>query len=61
VLIAVADVNGGRLLRDSHARPGKLFTANETLIVSSVGVLQRNRFRQVLAAVLRLLRSNARA
>ncbi len=46
----------GSLERTSYARPGKLFTANETLIARSVGELAPDVAEAVLSAVIRLLR-----
>jgi hypothetical protein len=44
---------------ESHARPGKLFTASQTLIVASVGKLEGATFAQVLDAVIAVLRRSA--
>jgi mRNA interferase MazF len=41
----------GSLQRVSYARPGKLFTANESLIAARVGVLKPSVFAQVREAV----------
>jgi len=41
----------GSLRIQSFARPGKLFTANETLMVSKVARLSREKFDEVLRAV----------
>ena len=38
-------------------RPGKLFTANESLLVSQVGVLTDERFTALIAALIDLLQA----
>ena len=45
----------GGLQRVSYARPGKLFTANESLIVREVGRLKAEAHRDVVEAVVRLV------
>ncbi|MEX0867579.1 MAG: type II toxin-antitoxin system PemK/MazF family toxin [Pirellulales bacterium] len=52
-----ADFITGGLRRASHARPGKLFTANEQLIANSVGRLRDDALRRIVDAVVALLRS----
>lgn len=56
VPLAGADFVSGGLLVSSFARPGKLFTANCSLLVRSVGKLNDPAFQRVLAAVVNLLR-----
>jgi len=51
-----ADFAVGGLLVASFLRPGKLFTANNALIVRSVGRLNDATFQRVLDAVVVLLR-----
>ena len=46
----------GSLHLMSYARPAKLFTANRTLLVAQVGVLTRDTLKQVVEAVVELLR-----
>ena len=41
----------GGLQLTSYVRPGKLFTANETLMVESVGQLRGDKLRAILQAV----------
>lgn len=41
----------------SYARPGKLFTANHDLIVSEVATLKSHLLKQVIDAVVNLLRA----
>ncbi len=49
----------GSLQRASFARPGKLFTANESLIVAEAGRLRPEKHQQILAAVVALLQGRA--
>ena len=49
----------GGLMRDSFARPGKLFTANEGIVVRSVGQLSSEAHRAVVEAIVTLLRGEA--
>ncbi len=51
-----ADFASGGLLVASVARPGKLFTANESLITRTVGTLTDATFQKVLDAVLAVLK-----
>jgi mRNA interferase MazF len=48
----------GSLRRISYARPGKLFTANESLIAGQAGRLTRAAHREVVDAVVALLRAD---
>jgi mRNA interferase MazF len=45
----------GSLQITSFARPGKLFTANVSLIVSEVGILKKAATQQIVAAITELL------
>lgn len=56
VALVDADFATGSLLIASYARPGKLFTANDGLMVRSVGRLNAVAFQRVLDAVVGLLR-----
>lgn len=47
----------GSLRVKSYARPGKLFTANQALIVSAVGSVKEKSLRQIVDAVVDLLHS----
>ncbi len=47
----------GSLRRTSYARPGKLFTANESLIVREVGMLAPEAHQKIVEGVIELLRS----
>jgi hypothetical protein len=40
----------------SYARPGKLFTASQSLMVRQVGALKDDALKQIIEAVVELLR-----
>ena len=48
----------GSLRRASYVRPGKLFTANDSLFVTQVGILHASILQQVCDAVVAMLRGN---
>jgi mRNA interferase MazF len=50
----------GGLPRQSFARPGKLFTANESIFVRQVGLLDTAVHRRIVDAVVSLLRGEER-
>jgi hypothetical protein len=52
-------VEGG-LHRQSYVRPGKLFTANESIVVRRAGVLSATAHRGIVDAVIRLLEAGAK-
>jgi mRNA interferase MazF len=52
-----ADFYAGSLRVTSYARPGKLFTASSSLIVSEAGTLSQAAFQNIVQAVIDLLRS----
>ena len=56
VPITQASFSSGGLSRESFARPGKLFTANESIFVRQAGVLTPAAHRSILEALIRLLR-----
>ena len=58
VQIENEDFASGSLSLTSYARPGKIFTANESLIITQVGKLKDDSFRKVANAVIQLLRSH---
>jgi mRNA interferase MazF len=58
VEISDPDFLSGGLQRTSYARPGKLFTANRSLIVAEVGKLKGHPFESIIEAVVKLLRKN---
>jgi mRNA interferase MazF len=47
----------GGLQRTSYARPAKLFTANQELMVAEVGILAGAALKQVIDAVVEVLHS----
>ena len=51
-----SDFEKGSLRVVSYARPGKLFTANQELLVSEVGTLNDTAFNRLLDAVVSVLR-----
>lgn len=57
VELTSADFSVGSLSATSYARPGKVFTANRSLIVSEVGSLTDDAFRRVVEAVIDLLQT----
>lgn len=50
------DFASGSLRVTSYARPGKLFTANATIITSEVGVLKADALNRILDAVIAVFR-----
>jgi mRNA interferase MazF len=48
----------GSLQLVSYARPGKLFTANESLVATSVGSLTSDAHRQIIDAVIDILQDS---
>ena len=58
VEISDPDFLMGGLQRTSYARPGKLFTANRSLVVAEVGTLKGESFELIIEAVVKLLRKN---
>ena len=55
VCLADTDFSEGSLFRESFARPGKLFTANESLMLGSVGVLSTEKQREIVEAITHIL------
>jgi mRNA interferase MazF len=51
--------SAGSLRVLSHARPGKLFTANRNLIISEVATLTSQSLKQVVDAVVNLLHADS--
>lgn len=56
--LAAADFASGSLQRVSFARPGKLFTAHESLLHGQVGQLARESHARVIERVVALLRDD---
>ena len=52
-----ADFAHGSLRLTSYARPGKLFTAHNSLVANQVGKLQPGKFSTVRDAVVRMIQS----
>ena len=59
VPIALSDFESGGLQLDSYARPGKLFTANETLFSGMPGVLKTEKLHQIRNSVVALVSESA--
>ena len=53
------DFASGGLELTSYVRPGKLFTANEALMIETVGWLRTDKLRVILKAVAGLFEHNA--
>ena len=51
----------GSLQKISYARPGKLFTANQQLIVTEIGLLKKETLEKVIGAVIEILRGGLNA
>ena len=47
----------GSLRVTSYARPGKLFTANHSLVVTQVGALTARAFKRIIDAIMEILRA----
>jgi len=60
VALTSSDFLVGSLQRVSYARPGKLFTANTSLIVDNVGMLQNAARDRLVDAVVAILRKAAK-
>jgi len=60
VTLAEKDLKSGSLRVTSYARPGKLFTANESLIKETVGTLKKATINALLGAVIALLQESVR-
>ena len=58
VELSEADFHSGSLRRVSYARPGKLFTANQSLLEEQAGILKSAPFSKVVEAAVELLRSD---
>ena len=61
VEVTDADFDTGSIRVTSYARPGKLFTASSSLIVSQVGNLSPAALQNIVQAVVDLLRSGLKA
>jgi mRNA interferase MazF len=56
VEIVQSDFAAGSLMRTSYARPGKLFSANTTLMERQVGTLTQPKLTDIVDAVVGVLR-----
>ena len=57
-MLVDASFASGSLRVASYARPAKLFTANRNLMVAQVGKLKADSFRQIVEAVIGILRAS---
>ena len=55
VVIAQTDFKSGMLRLQSYARPSKLFTANEGLIISIEGTLKPEKLNEIREAIINIL------
>ena len=55
VVIAQTDFKSGMLRLQSYARPSKLFTANEGLIISIEGTLKPEKLTEIREAIINIL------
>jgi len=60
ITIADADFHTGSLRVTSFARPGKLFTANSSLMVTQVGNLKDEAVKSIVEAVINILRTGVK-
>lgn len=58
VEITESDFASGNLMRTSYARPGKLFSANTSLMQRVIGTLNTPKQKAVVDAVVAILRPN---
>ena len=59
ITLTVKDFKSGSLRLTSYARPGKLFTANNSLIVETVGELEKPIVNKLIRGVIKLLKEGA--
>lgn len=57
VALSAASFASGSLGRESFVRPGKLFTASQTIVARSVGTLTSVALREIIDRVVGVLRS----
>ena len=55
IVIDQTDFKSGMLRLQSYARPSKLFTANEGLIISIVGTLKPEKLNEIREAIINIL------
>ncbi|MFA7173104.1 MAG: type II toxin-antitoxin system PemK/MazF family toxin [Kiritimatiellia bacterium] len=56
VAIDNSDFNSGSLMCKSFARPGKLFSANATIMHKEAGKLDPNKFNSIVDSVIKIIR-----
>jgi mRNA interferase MazF len=56
ILLQDSGFETGSLRVESYVRPGKLFTAHQTLMVSEAGRLKEVTFQQIVDAIVTLLK-----
>jgi mRNA interferase MazF len=61
ITVADSDFRTGSLQVTSFARPGKLFTANSSLMVAQVGSLKDEIVTRIVEAVIHLLQAGIRS
>lgn len=57
IVLERTDFESGMLRLTSYARPSKLFTANEHLILSVVGTLKAEKLQEIRNAIIAILKS----
>ncbi|MDX9959657.1 MAG: type II toxin-antitoxin system PemK/MazF family toxin [Spirochaetia bacterium] len=55
IFVPAESYSSGTLDKDSYIRPGKLFTANESIIVKKIAVLKVPKTKELQNSVMRLL------
>jgi mRNA interferase MazF len=58
--LTASSLDSGSLNLLSYARPAKLFTANRSLIAAKVGTLSKSTLRQIVEAVVDLIREGVK-
>ncbi len=61
IMLTEASFHSGSLQVTSYARPGKLFTASHHLMTAQVGALKDESLRDILDAVVNILRASLKA
>lgn|ERR1035438_5994592 len=56
IVIEAGGFASGSLRLVSYARPGKIFTANQTLIVGQAGILKADLYSRIIESVVAVLR-----
>jgi len=55
VTLTEKDFQSGSLRVTSYARPGKLFTANASLVAETIGLLKKAAIRKLIEGVVKIL------